>query len=92
MRRIELELRPDFCKRVCDPSGSDESLAYVSDVLRLVDDQKLLESVFRSNLAEYSTSFANTLVLKPYERYSTDLELAFLELGQLPSSYVKRAS
>lgn len=92
VRRVELELRPDYCQRLCNPYGADTSLPYVKHVLDLVDDHSVLEAVFKSNLADYCSAPLGKVYLKPYVQADARLDDAFLQLGHLPNLYVSRAS
>lgn len=79
VRRVELELRPEFCARL----GRSP--------LDLVSDDELLRRVFNSSLADYSTHALKSVPLAKCRRYSTDLRRDFCALGRLPSRYLAQA-
>ncbi len=80
VRRVELELRPDACRRLA------------RNPLDLVDNETLLRNVFMTFLANHSSADVERLPLLSYPRYESDLAAAFLALGQLPKTYVSRAN
>ncbi len=57
-----------------------------------MDGEELLRKVFTTFLSNHSVLDLEKLPLLSYPRYGTDLGAAYLELGQLPDTYVSRAN
>jgi len=84
VRRIELELRPDYCKRI---------VMHPFDILDNFDN--VLSNIFQKNMSKYSTYYSNVVIagLKPYDLAGDSmLKEIFMQTGQIPKDYMSRVN